>query len=96
MDNITLVLIVVVIIVLALVFRFRHKVAISLEALGIKLKAEGQASPEKTSDKDVKEPESARQGNVADASGKRSVAIGGNANGATITTGDKNTAKTGD
>jgi hypothetical protein len=93
MDNVTLTIIVVAIIVLAIAFRFREKISVSLEVLGVKLNAEGHNSPESSNDKQSKEPSPAAQGTVTTASGERSVAIGGDAKGATIQTGDRNTVK---
>ena len=90
MDNVTLVIIVALVIVLALIVGFRHKVAVSLEALGVKLKAEGRARPETTGTSENDQAIDAVPGNSAVAKGERSVAIGGDAKGAKIVTGDNN------
>ncbi len=89
MDNVTIVLIIVAVAVLGIIFRFRQRVMVSLEAFGVKFKAEGEGASLETGGGNAGQPQAANQGNVATATGERSVAVGGNMKGGRIETGDK-------
>lgn len=93
MDNVTLAIIVVVVIALAVVLKFGRRVMVSFKAVGVELKAEGESAPANAGGAPEKDPAPVGQNTQAVAGGARSVAVGGDANGATITTGDS--SKTG-
>jgi len=94
MDTTTLsVVLVLVGLVIVLAILYRDRLRIALEVFGIKFETEGQntaTSAAGDANRDDKLRSGAAETKSVEASGKRSVALGGSADGATIMTGDKN------
>ena len=89
MDTVIVVLVIVAMAIIGIFITYRKRGSISLQAFGIKFKAEGEGATSATGAEPAGKPEAA--GNVATASGERSVAVGGDVTGGRIVTGDKKT-----
>ena len=88
-------LLVVAVIVLVAIYRYRAKFAMTFKAWGVDLGIKGEnsepAKQEMSEQRTASETQTSMgshnaKGNIAEANGDGAVAIGGNANGATITT----------